>query len=64
MSKAEKNEDAFPDANRYAGKVVNMADRPMNEVSLKRMQKEYTTIFDAFLAGVEWARRSENLERK
>ncbi len=55
----EKHEDAYKDANLYAGKVVNMAERPMNEISLKRMQKEYTTIFEAFIAGVDWARNQE-----
>lgn len=54
-----KHEDAFQAANKYSGDVVNMASRPINELSVKRMQKEHLELFEAFIAGVDWARKQQ-----
>lgn len=66
---AEKYEDCFAVANRYAGEKVNVGQRltwnpKLSEQDVKEIildsQDDYRGIFDSFLAGVAHARKQQS----
>jgi len=59
----DEHEDAFKSANLHAGKTVNMPDALKScrdkDTAIRiiaELQTRYEECFDAFIAGVRWAR--------
>lgn len=69
----EKNSDSFAAANRYAGKITDLT-KMITEVTDKglpqdafiaamdKAKEKYSLVFEAFMAGVEHARKNSDAQ--